>query len=201
LNKKLPLNINIEKFNKKEKIKKQVEKINKKIEKEGLKTPKIEASKLNSDLFPPCIKNIISGVEKGERNFTVSVVLTAFISHARFIPEKDDALLNDCVRNIDYALNEIMPIIEKAANNTSPPLFEDQPTEKENIYATLGLDKEGNINPNGKWYIPPNCESIEMKTSVCNPDKYCKEKDIKNPLSYYIKKKIKNYKEKDKKDN
>ena len=148
---------------------------------------------LKEEYFPPCIKKTLLGVSAGSRNYAITVLLTSFLSYARIAPigAKRNAKISDYLNDISVIKNEILPIIYQAAENSSPPLFEDQPTEKMNIIYHLGfgLTEEPRLEDAGKskWYFPPNCEKIRREApSLCEPDEFCK--NIKNPLSYYTKK-------------
>ena len=91
---------------------------------------------------------------------------------------------------LTITLEEIIPKIHRAAQNCKPPLFKDQPTEKQNIHSKLGFG-EGTINHEncGKtpWYTPMNCKNIkQQQPELCTPCKDCQK--IGNPLSYYNRK-------------
>ena len=79
----------------------------------------------------------------------------------------------------------ILPLIFEAADNCTPPLFEDQPQEKINIISKLGfgmhdevsLENEGET----KWYTPMSCEKIKMHLpQLCKENKDCAK--INNPF-------------------
>ena len=98
--------------------------------------------------------------------------------------------VSDIDPNLTITLNEILPLIYEAANNCSPPLFDDQPQEQINIISKLGfgMHKEPKLENEGetKWYTPMSCEKIKLHLpQLCKPDKLCKS--IGNPLSYYTK--------------
>ena len=159
----------------------------------AMKSLEIEVKGLKEEYFPPCIKKTLLGVSAGSRNYAITVLLTSFLSYARIAPigAKRNAKISDYLNDISVIKNEILPIIYQAAENSSPPLFEDQPTEKMNIIYHLGfgLTEEPRLEDAGKskWYFPPNCEKIRREApSLCEPDEFCKS--IKNPLSYYTKK-------------
>ena len=89
--------------------------------------------------------------------------------------------------------NEILPLIFDAADNCTPPLFEDQPQEKINIISKLGFGMHDRVDINHegetKWYTPMSCEKIKIHLpNLCHPDKSCK--GINNPLSCYGRKKF-----------
>jgi DNA primase large subunit len=149
--------------------------------------------KLIKEAFPPCIANTVVGVSSGGRNDAIVLLLTSFASYARLYPgifrnEGIDVKVSDIDSNLNITLNEILPLIYEAADNCSPPLFDDQPQEKINIISKLGfgmhnapdLENEGET----KWYTPMSCEKIKMHLpQLCRPDKLCAK--IGNPLSYY----------------
>ena len=52
----------------------------------------------------------------------------------------------------------------------------------------FGLTQEPRLEDSGKskWYFPPNCDKIRREApQLCEPDEFCR--NIKNPLSYYVK--------------
>jgi len=138
---------------------------------------------LKPDCFPPCIKKALAGVPHGVRNFAIAFLLPTFLSRARILPPPREG---DRISNYmppEALLDEIMPLITQAALSCNPPLFDDQPHERENILKKMGLDANGKELPDGKWYVCPSCDIIK-DTPLCEPDDLCKK--IKNPLSYYI---------------
>ncbi|MCL2687797.1 MAG: DNA primase [Methanobrevibacter sp.] len=153
----------------------------------------MEIGKLIKKAFPPCITNTVDGVSSGGRNDAIVLLLTSFVSYARLYPgifrnEGVDVKVSDIDSNLNVTLNEILPLIYEAADNCSPPLFDDQPQEKINITSKLGfgmhntpeLEHEGETT----WYTPMSCEKIKMHLpQLCKPDKLCEK--IGNPLSYY----------------
>jgi DNA primase large subunit len=153
----------------------------------------MKIGKLLKEAFPPCIANTVDGVSSGGRNDAIVLLLTSFVSYARLYPgifrnEGVDIKVSDIDSNLNITLNEILPLIYEAADNCSPPLFDDQPQEKINITSKLGfgmhndpvLEHEGET----KWYTPMSCEKIKMHLpQLCKPDKGCGK--IGNPLSYY----------------
>ncbi|MDR2967109.1 MAG: DNA primase [Methanobacteriaceae archaeon] len=155
-----------------------------------------ELAKLSKEAFPPCVLKTIEGVKSGNRNDAIVLFLTSFISYARLNPQvfRLDQTINvtDVDPDLKITYNEILPIINEAAANAVPPLFEDQPQEKINIVSKLGfgmysepkLENEGET----KWYTPMSCEKIKLHLgNLCRADKTCKK--IGNPLSYYSLKK------------
>ena len=151
-----------------------------------------EVAKLSKEAFPPCVLKTIEGVKSGNRNDAIVLFLTSFISYARLNPQVFglDQTINvtDVDPDLKITFNEILPIINEAAANAVPPLFEDQPQEKINIVSKLGfgMHSEPKLENEGetKWYTPMSCEKIKLHLgNLCNPDKNCKK--IGNPLSYY----------------
>ncbi len=157
----------------------------------------VEAGKLNPDAFPPCIKSTVEGVSSGGRNDAIVLLLTSFASYARLYPRifaSDESIkVSDMDPDLSITENEILPLIFDAANNCTPPLFDDQPQEKINIISKLGFGMHDtlDINHEGetKWYTPMSCEKIKIHLpNLCHPDKSCK--GINNPLSCYGRKKF-----------
>ncbi|WP_405297164.1 DNA primase, partial [Methanobrevibacter sp.] len=157
----------------------------------------VQAGKLNPDAFPPCIKATVEGVSSGGRNDAIVLLLTSFASYARLYPRifaSDETVkVSDMDPDLSITENEILPLIFDAADNCSPPLFDDQPQEKINIISKLGfgMHERVDINHEGetKWYTPMSCEKIKIHLpNLCHPDKSCK--GINNPLSCYGRKKF-----------
>jgi DNA primase large subunit len=151
-----------------------------------------EVAKLSKEAFPPCVLKTIEGVKSGNRNDAIVLFLTSFISYARLNPQvfRLDQTINvtDVDPDLKITFNEILPIINEAAANAVPPLFEDQPQEKINIVSKLGfgMHSEPKLENEGetKWYTPMSCEKIKLHLgNLCKPDKACEK--IGNPLSYY----------------
>ena len=156
----------------------------------------VQAGKLNPDAFPPCIKSTVEGVSSGGRNDAIVLLLTSFASYARLYPRifaSDETVkVSDMDPDLSITENEILPLIFDAADNCTPPLFDDQPQEKINIISKLGfgMHSKVDINHEGetKWYTPMSCDKIKMHLpQLCHPDKSCK--GINNPLSCYGRKK------------
>ena len=65
------------------------------------------------------------------------LLLTSFASYARLYPRifaSDETIkVSDVDPDLTITQNEILPLIFDAADNCTPPLFEDQPQEKINI--------------------------------------------------------------------
>ncbi|WP_458453136.1 DNA primase large subunit PriL [Methanobrevibacter sp.] len=157
----------------------------------------VQAGKLNPEAFPPCIKTTVEGVSSGGRNDAIVLLLTSFASYARLYPRifaSDEMVkVSDMDPDLTITENEILPLIFDAANNCTPPLFDDQPQEKINIISKLGfgMHEKVDINHEGetKWYTPMSCEKIKIHLpNLCHPDKSCK--GINNPLSCYGRKKF-----------
>ncbi len=156
----------------------------------------VQAGKLNPDAFPPCIEATVNGVSSGGRNDAIVLLLTSFASYARLYPRifaSDETVkVSDMDPDLSITENEILPLIFDAADNCTPPLFEDQPQEKINIISKLGFGMHDRVDINHegetKWYTPMSCEKIKIHLpQLCHPDKSCK--GINNPLSCYGRKK------------
>lgn len=154
---------------------------------------KIEASALNPEAFPPCVKLVMEGMKSGGRNDAIILFLTPFLSYARLYPDVFRRNTTLRVSDVDPELvvveKEILPLIYEAAERCTPPLFEDQPQEKVNINAKMGFGMHSQIELKHEgetiWYTPMSCEKVKLHLpSLCKPDKTCKS--IGNPLSYYI---------------
>lgn len=152
----------------------------------------VRGGKLIPEAFPPCIQNTIDGVKSGGRNDAIVLLLTSFISYARLYPgifgSDESVKVSDIDSDLTITENEILPIIYQAADNCSPPLFDDQPQEKLNIISKLGfgLHDEISLENEGEttWYTPMSCEKIKMHLpQLCKEDSSCK--GINNPLSCY----------------
>lgn len=146
----------------------------------------------NTEAFPPCVKKALNGTRSGGRNYTITLFLTPFLSYARLYPgvyARHNK--NPCITDNDPTLNttreEILPLIYEAAQNCKPPLFKDQPQEKQNIHNKLGLNDKLNNTIDMPWYTPPNCDNIrQQQPELCTPCTDCQK--IGNPLSYYNRK-------------
>ena len=148
--------------------------------------------KLIKEAFPPCIAETVNGVSSGGRNDAIVLLLTSFTSYARLYPgifgSDGTVKVSDIDKDLKITENEILPLIYEAAENCTPPLFEDQPQEKLNIISKLGfglhedirLENEGETT----WYAPMSCDKIKMHLpQLCHPDKDCTK--VNNPLSCY----------------
>ena len=156
----------------------------------------MKIGKLIREAFPPCIANTVDGVSSGGRNDAIVLLLTSFVSYARLYPgifaSEGGVKVSDIDSNLSITMNEILPLIYEAADNCTPPLFEDQPQEKINITAKLGfgMHEEPDLENEGEttWYTPMSCEKIQMHLpQLCQKNKDCQK--INNPLSYYSRKK------------
>lgn len=150
--------------------------------------------KLVREAFPPCIRETMKGVSSGGRNDAIVLFLTSFLSYARLYPgifaQGAGVKVSDIDKNLRITENEILPLIYEAADNCTPPLFEDQPQEKVNIISKLGfgMHSEPSLEHEGetKWYTPMSCEKVKIHLpQLCKKDNSCK--GINNPLSYYTK--------------
>jgi DNA primase large subunit len=140
---------------------------------------------LSSNRFPPCINTALSGVSAGTRNYAVTVLLTSFLSYARIFPSTRafDRRFHLELREkeIGIILNGVIPMILEAGSRCEPPLFTDQPIEKQNVLYHLGfgLSSSPSVKDFGRstWYLPPNCSKVrENAPSLCQPDAFCRKK-------------------------
>ena len=140
------------------------------------------------EAFPPCIKKALRGINSGGRNYCINMILTPFLSYARLYPgvyarHIKDAKVTDMDPTLKITRDEIMPLIHEAAQNCTPPLFNDQPEEKHNINSKLGFGENSISHENcGKtpWYTPSNCQNIKQQSNLCVPCGDCQK--IGNPL-------------------
>lgn len=162
------------------------------------KMAEYSGGELRPEAFPPCIKKVLSGVASGNRNYGVIMLLTPFLSYARISPSgKSVNRIADFVDDMSVIEDDIVPMIFDAAQSCNPPLFEDQPQDKANVYYHMGfgMTTQPRLGDSGKskWYRPPNCRKIKTESpGLCNPDDLCS--DVKNPLTYYYKCRSKNSK-------
>jgi DNA primase large subunit len=139
------------------------------------------------------VKKALGGVGTGMRNYAIAVLLTSFLSYARVSPSgKVATRMADFINDISIVREEIAPLITEAAEHCNPPFFKDQPQEKANVYYHLGfgMTLEPRLEDSGKskWYRTPNCSKIQISApSLCEPDDFCRSRNIKNPLTYYYK--------------
>lgn len=151
-----------------------------------------EGGELNPKAFPPCIEKVLSGVKEGNRNYAIVALLTSFLSYARISPSgKAVNRVADFVDDISVIEEDVVPLIFEAAEKCKPPLFEDQPQDKANVYYHMGfgMTTQPRLRDSGKskWYRPPNCRKVKTEApGLCNPEDLCSK--IKNPLTYYYKK-------------
>lgn len=154
-----------------------------------------EASPLNAELFPPCIKLALEGIKSGGRNEVIVLFLTPFLSYARLNPSvfgsNTTLKISDVDPDLNVTKNEIIPMIYDAADRCIPPLFDDQPQEKVNINAKLGFGMHSDLSlqheGETKWYTPMGCDKVKMNMpALCKPDEICKRLKEINPLFYYL---------------
>jgi len=136
------------------------EKLEEELEKEIKKTKVKFKGKVPEEYFPPCIKNILKGVEDGRKR-------SVFI------------LINFLI-NLGWSWEEI----EKKLNEWN----ENNPDPLRDRYIEYQLEWHKERYKKGLKYLPPNCanEIYYKDIGVCEPDEICKM--IKNPLSYPLKK-------------
>ncbi|RIB35214.1 MAG: hypothetical protein BXU00_02700 [Candidatus Nanoclepta minutus] len=116
--------------------------------------------KISEDLFPPCIKNILSGVSDGRKR-------SIFI-------------LINFLKNIGWEFDEINKKLIEWNNKLEDPLRE--------RYIDYQIEWHKRAYSKDKQYLPPNCdnEMYYKEIGVCQPDEVCKY--IKNPILYPYKK-------------
>ncbi|MEM1684629.1 MAG: hypothetical protein QW184_00645 [Nanopusillaceae archaeon] len=116
--------------------------------------------KIDESMFPPCIKNILSGIEDGRKR-------------ALFI-------LINFLYNIGWSYEEIEGKIRNWNNNLKDSLRE--------RYIDYQLEWHKKLYDSKKYYLPPNCSNdmYYKEIGVCQPDNICKF--VKNPLLYPYKK-------------
>ncbi|MEM1634140.1 MAG: hypothetical protein QW714_00215 [Nanopusillaceae archaeon] len=127
-----------------------------------------------SYLFPPCIRNILSGVEDGRKR-------SVFI-------------LINFLANIGWSFDKIyQKLLDWNSKNKE---------ELREHYIEYQLDWHKRVYSQNKKYLPPNCENVNyykdivtVNGAACKPDDICPL--IKNPLTYYLKK-LKIYKSEEK---
>lgn len=136
---------------------------NKEIEREvreDIKKAKKELKEITEEYFPPCIKNILNGIEDGRKR-------------AVFI-------LINFLYNIGWSWEKIEETIRRWNDKLPEPLRE--------RYIEYQIEWHKRIYKQEKKYLTPNCnnEQYYKDIGVCQPDEICKL--IKNPLSYPYKK-------------
>lgn len=116
--------------------------------------------KVPEKYFPPCIKNILNGIEDGRKR-------------ALFI-------LINFLANLGWSWEEIEKLIWEWNDKNPDPLRE--------RYIEYQLQWHKERYNKGLKYLPPNCsnDTYYKDMGVCNPDEICKL--IKNPISYPLKK-------------
>lgn len=153
----------------------------------GKDIPKVDISVkgLDPEVFPPCIKKALQGVPAGTRNFTITVLLTSFLSYARLnlFGKKTKVETEEELRILK---EEIIPLIWEAGQRCNPPLFDDRPHEIKAVWYTLGFGytSEPRLEDSGAspWYFPPNCEKIRQNA----PFLCAGCEGVKNPLTFYL---------------
>lgn len=110
--------------------------------------------------FPPCIKNILQGVEDGRKR-------SLFI-------------LINFLYNLGWGWDDISKLVYEWNENNPDPLREK--------YIEYQIEWHRQKYSKGNKYLPPNCsnEGYYKDIGVCKPDSICKL--IKNPISYPYKK-------------
>ena len=117
--------------------------------------------KIKEEFFPPCIKNILRGLEDGKKR--ALFILMNFLYYS------------------GYSVEEIEKIIWDWNKRNKVPL-------KDN-YIKSQLKWFRKITAKGRFYLLPNCDKKDyyQDIGICKPDNLCKK--IKNPLTY-VKKKV-----------
>lgn len=136
--------------------KEELKKIRKYLSKEKLKDFDKIKGKISFSDFPPCIKNILNGLEDGKKR-------------ALFI-------LTNFLYQVGYSFEEIQNIINEWNQKNKEPLKESY------IKAQLKWFKK--IFSKNKVYVLPNCDNevYYCDINICQKDEICKR--IKNPLTY-----------------
>jgi len=153
---------------------------------------RVPRGRLRPEFFPPCAKKAFGGVGAGARNYAITVLLTSFLSYARVSPPPAATRMADIIKDISIVRDEIAPPISEAAERCNPPFFKDQPQEKASVFYHMGfgMTTEPTLADSGrsKWYRVPNCSKIQVAAPLlCEPDEFCRSREIKNPLTYYYK--------------
>jgi len=117
--------------------------------------------KITEDLFPPCIKKILSGEVTDGRKRSLFILI-------------------NFLKNIGWEFDEIEKKLIDWNNKLEDPLRE--------RYVEYQIEWHKKIYSSGKTYLPPNCdnEMYYKEIGVCSPDEICKS--IKNPILYPYKK-------------
>jgi len=117
-------------------------------------------------LFPPCIKNILSGMKDGRKRAVF--ILINFLAHIGWDWDRIEQLL--------WEWNE----------------RNEEPLKERYIEYQLEWHKK-KYDANKRGYLPPNCDNdvyykdmVSINGPVCQPDELCHM--VKNPLVYYVKK-------------
>ena len=119
---------------------------------------------IRQEFFPPCIKNILSGLSDGKKRSLF--VLTNFLSTA------------------GWSMQEIEKLIMEWNQRNSPPLRESYIRTHMRWHQARKRAGEQNVPPPGC-----NKEGYYISVGVCRPDNVCGggAKTIKNPINYAMK--------------
>ncbi|MCS7123508.1 MAG: hypothetical protein RMJ17_02975 [Candidatus Aenigmarchaeota archaeon] len=139
--------------------------------KEKFSDIKIKAKTMNKKIkkeipekyFPPCIKNILNGLEDGRKRGLF--------------------LLINFLKKCGYDNEKIMKIIDEWNKKNKTPLPDRYVLSQAKYY----------LERREEPYVLPSCNRSEYydDTKFCTPDMICQNKNIKNPINYVFKK-IKN---------
>jgi len=117
--------------------------------------------RVTEDLFPPCIKKILSGEISDGRKRSIFILI-------------------NFLKNIGWEFDEIEKKISEWNNKLDDPLRE--------RYVEYQIEWHKKVYSSGKSYLPPSCnnEMYYKEMGICSPDDICK--NIKNPILYPYKK-------------
>ncbi len=126
----------------------------------GKKLAGVPGLRVPPELFPPCIKNILSGLEDGRKR-SVFILLN---------------FLSSC----GYSWKEAGEMVREWNKKKNPEPLKDSYVEGQISYAM----RRKKIVP------PPNCDTpgYYRDILVCKPDNFCTSRKIKNPVSYALRK-------------
>jgi len=112
----------------------------------------------NEELFPPCVKLMITGVKEDGRKRAVLIMINYF-------------------KSLGWTLEDIENYLIEWNKKNYEPLREGY------IKSQINWQKKNNMN-----VLPPNCDnpSYMKGIGVCKPDNFCRL--IKNPAQYTLKK-------------
>ncbi len=115
--------------------------------------------KIPEDFFPPCIKKIFNGLNDGRKRSTF--------------------ILINFLRNMGWEFDDISKKLEDWNEKNFPKLR----TNYLRTQIRWHMRQERNL-------LPPNCENENFYISigVCEPDEFCDNRKIKNPINYPFKK-------------